>query len=168
MVKEHCEQGVKSTSSLIFFLFISVFLGITTWPLTTAQLSAVNTAISLTSSVTQSPHLRNVSIPSCFCALMSVLVGLAFFPKPFQLSQEHIVVPTYEINQMKRVTTLSRAPLRKFILLMAWGLCSSWEFLVMELIGQSHRSSLWKSELSDPHSLCQFLSGLCFETSSLE
>lgn len=146
------ESQVSAVWNYSVYFWASLF-----WPLTTAQLSAVTTAISLTSSVTQSPHLRKASISSCFCAVMSVLVGLAFFLKSFQLSQEHTVVPSYEINQMKRVTALSRAPPRKagqFILLMAWGICNSWVFLVMELIGQSHRSSLWKSELSSPHSLC--------------
>lgn len=171
MVQEHCEQGVKSISSLKLTVFISAFLGITVWPLTTAHLSAVNTAISQTFSVTQSPLLRKVSISSWCCAVMPVLVGFGFFPKPFQLSQEHITVPSYEINQMKRVTALSRAPPRKagqFILLMAWGICNRWEFLVMELIGQSHRSSsLWEPELTLILCASFNFSALYFETSSL-
>lgn len=100
-------QKYQQSEIIVFIVFVSVFLGITIWPLTTAHLSAVSPALSL-SPVPQSPHLRRVSIASCVCAVMSVLVRLAFCCKPFQSGQEHIIVPSYEINQMKRVTALSR------------------------------------------------------------
>lgn len=154
-------------SSLKLAVFISVFLSITVSPLTTAHLSAVNTAISLTSFVTESPPLI-----VHFWAVMSVLMGLAFFPKPFQLSQEHTVVPSYVINQIKkRVTALSRATPRKagqFILLMSWGICNSWEFLVWSSLAKAighHSRSLNLQTLI----LCASFnfSALCFETSSL-
>ena len=67
---------------------------------------------------------NTVSISSWCYVVMSVS-GLEFFPKPFQLNKEHSIVPSYEINQMKRVTALSRAPPGKagqFVLLMEWGI----------------------------------------------
>lgn len=71
---------------------------------------------------------NTVSVSSCVVMYVS---GFGLVPKPFQLNKEHNDVPTYEINQMKRVTALSRTPPGKagrFVLLAEWGiyLCLQW------------------------------------------